>query len=367
MHNFNGKNKRRRERNLGRKHSASREHYSSASARKAVRKSITLVVLLIGVIVIITPFFYMIGTSFKDPEQLKMMPPPILPYKYATTTINGQIRSIYEVEIDGHKEDMVLIKKAPDGMGYFANEETPEEQILLKIDDQHRIRRLVFNWENYRIALTTQPFGRYLINTTTITFVSMVGIVISSSLVAYGFAMFRAKWLDVLFVVLLSTIMLPRQVTLIPLYVFFTKIGWVDTLFPLIVPAFFTSAYDVFLFRQFFLTIPSEMEDAAKIDGANRLQSYLHIILPQSFPVIFSVCILHFMYTWNDFYEPLIYLHSQKNWTIAVGLQTFNAIYTENTHLIMAASVVLVLPPILLFFLSQRYFQQGIVISGVKG
>jgi multiple sugar transport system permease protein len=109
------------------------------------------------------------------------------------------------------------------------------------------------------------------------------------------------------------------------------------------------------------------MEDAAKIDGANRLQSYLHIILPQSFPVIFSVCILHFMYTWNDFYEPLIYLHSQKNWTIAVGLQTFNAIYTENTHLIMAASVVLVLPPILLFFLSQRYFQQGIVISGVKG
>jgi ABC-type glycerol-3-phosphate transport system permease component len=156
-------------------------------------------------------------------------------------------------------------------------------------------------------------------------------------------------------------------VRMIPMYILFQKIGWIDTLLPLIVPAFFASAYDVFLLRQFFLTIPLEMDDAAKIDGASRIQSFLYVILPQSIPALFSVCILHFIWAWNDFYEPLIYLHSQNKWTIAVGLQTFNALFTQNTHLIMAASMVLVLPPIILFLLSQRVFVQGVVVSGVKG
>jgi multiple sugar transport system permease protein len=191
----------------------------------------------------------------------------------------------------------------------------------------------------------------------------MAGMLFSCSLVAYGFARFRARWLNILFLLLLSTIMLPRQVTLIPIYVLFQKIGWVDTLWPLIVPQFFANAYDVFLLRQFFMTIPLELDDAAKLDGASPLQILLHVILPMSRPALVTVAVFHFLYAWNDFYEPLIFLHSRENWTMAVGLQTFNALYTVNTHLIMAASVVMIIPPIVLFFLSQRIFMRGVVIT----
>ncbi|WP_345299160.1 carbohydrate ABC transporter permease [Candidatus Villigracilis affinis] len=174
-------------------------------------------------------------------------------------------------------------------------------------------------------------------------------------------------WLNVLFLLLLSTIMLPSQVRLIPIYIFYQKLGWVNTLLPLIVPQFFANAYDVFLLRQFFMTIPLELDDAAKIDGANPLQVLLYIILPQARPALVSVGIFHFLYAWNDFYEPLIFLHTRENWTLAVGLQTFDALYTINTHLIMAVSVLMIFPPILLFFFSQKIFTQGVVFSGVKG
>jgi ABC-type glycerol-3-phosphate transport system permease component len=185
--------------------------------------------------------------------------------------------------------------------------------------------------------------------------------------VAYGFSRFRARWLDLLFLLLLSTIMLPSQVRLIPLYVFFQNLGWVNTLLPLIVPQFFANAYDVFLLRQFIMTIPLEMDDAARIDGANPLEILLYIILPQARPALVSVAIFHFLYAWNDFYEPLIFLHTRDKWTLAVGLQTFDALYTINTHLIMAVSLLMILPPIILFFLAQRIFTQGVVFSGVKG
>jgi ABC-type glycerol-3-phosphate transport system permease component len=161
--------------------------------------------------------------------------------------------------------------------------------------------------------------------------------------------------------------MLPSQVTLIPVYILYQKLGWVDTLLPLIVPLFFANAYDVFLLRQFFMTIPLEMDEAARIDGASYLQVFWHIILPQSRPALVAVGIFHFLFAWNDFYEPLIFLHSRENWTVAVGLQTFNAIYSVNTHLIMAASLVMIIPPIIIFFFSQKIFTQGVVISGVKG
>jgi ABC-type glycerol-3-phosphate transport system permease component len=262
---------------------------------------------------------------------------------------------------------LALVKKAPGGMGFFVDPKDPTVQYKLVIKEQTQLKHLDFHWENYPDALQSQPFGAYFVNTLIITFVSMFGMLVSSTMVAYGFSRFRSKALSVLFIVLLSTIMLPSQVRLIPMYIFFQKLGWIDSMLPLIVPAFFASAYDVFLLRQFFLTIPLEMDDAAKVDGANRIQSFLFVTLPQSIPALFAVCILHFIWAWNDFYEPLIYLHSQKNWTIAVGLQTFNAMYTENTNLIMAASVILVLPPILLFLISQRIFVQGVVISGVKG
>ena len=195
----------------------------------------------------------------------------------------------------------------------------------------------------------------------------MFGTLLSSSIVAYGFARFRAPGLNVLFLLLLSTMMLPRQVTLIPVYLLFSRLGWVDTLKPLIVPAFFANAYDVFLLRQFFMTIPLEMDEAARIDGAGTFTIFFRILLPLSLPALAAVAIFHFMWAWNDFFDPLIYLQHAEKYTLALGLQFFNALHAQNTHLLMAASVVTVLPCVLLFFFAQRTFIQGIVISGVKG
>jgi multiple sugar transport system permease protein len=343
------------------------EALRSVKGEELLNKIMTIIVLTIGAVVILLPMVFMFGTSVKDKSQLKMYPPPILPYAYTMVTINGETWPLYAVTTGSVKTQMALVKRAPGGMGFFVDPKNPGVQVSLKIKDQTQLSHLDFHWENYNEALKSQPFGLYFLNTCIVTFVGMFGMLLSSTMVAYGFSRFRSKALSALFIVLLSTIMLPSQVRMIPMYIIFQKMGWIDTLLPLIVPAFFASAYDVFLLRQFFLTIPLEMDDAAKIDGANRIQSFLYVILPQSIPALFSVCILHFIWAWNDFYQPLIYLHSQNKWTIAVGLQTFDALYTQNTHMIMAASMVLVIPPILLFLFSQKVFMQGVVISGVKG
>ncbi|HXD11720.1 MAG TPA: carbohydrate ABC transporter permease, partial [Anaerolineales bacterium] len=258
-------------------------------------------------------------------------------------------------------------KNRPGGKGLFIDPATPNQTHELVIAQQTPLRHLEIHWENYPEALRQMKFNKLLINTLLVTFLGMAGMLFSCSLVAYGFSRFRAPWLNVLFILLLSTIMLPSQVRLLPTYVLFNKLGWVDTLLPLIVPQFFANAYDVFLLRQFFMTIPLELDDAAKIDGASPLQILAYIILPQARPALIAVAIFHFLYAWNDFYEPLIYLHSPEHWTLAVGLQTFNALYAVNTNYIMAASVVMILPPIILYFLAQRIFTQGVVFTGIKG
>ena len=330
-------------------------------------KGITTLLLAAGAVVIMIPLAFMVSTSLKDPAQIRSDANTLIPRKPETVKTDGESYPLYKVTVNGKTTEMAMIRKAPGGMGYFANPETPEELYELKLNEQKPIYRLDIHWENYPEALTAMPFGRYLLNTMIVTFVGMFGMLFSCSLVAYGFSRFRGRWLNALFLILLSTIMLPSQVRLIPLYIFFQNLGWVNTLLPLIVPQFFANAYDVFLLRQFFMTIPLEMDESAKIDGANALQILLYIILPQSRPALVSVAIFHFLYAWNDFYEPLIFLHTRENWTLAVGLQTFDAIYTINTHLIMAVSVLMIIPPILLFFFSQKIFTQGVVFTGIKG
>jgi multiple sugar transport system permease protein len=330
-------------------------------------KGITTLILAAGAVVIMIPLAFMISTSLKDPAQIRSDANTLIPRKPRTVEINGEKFNLYQVTVNGVSREMAMLKKAPGGMANFADPANPEQVFQLKIGEQNPLYRLDIHWENYPDALNAMAFFRYLANTLIVTFVGMFGMLFSCSLVAYGFSRFRARWLNVLFLLLLSTIMLPSQVRLIPLYIFFQKLGWVNSLLPLIVPQFFANAYDVFLLRQFFMTIPLELDDAAKIDGANPLQVLLYIILPQARPALVSVGIFHFLYAWNDFYEPLIFLHTKENWTLAVGLQTFDAIYTINTHLIMAVSVLMIVPPILLFFFSQRIFTQGVVFSGIKG
>ncbi|RPH61118.1 MAG: carbohydrate ABC transporter permease [Chloroflexi bacterium] len=339
----------------------------SSKGHDFLLKGLTTLILAAGSVLVIIPFMYMISTSLKDPAQIRSDSFSLIPRKPQTTEINGEKFNLYEVNIEGQKKTMALLKKSPGGMGNFADPANPARVYELKIEPQVMLYRFDIHWENYPDALTAMPFLRYLGNTLIVTFVGMFGMLFSCSLVAYGFSRFRARWLNLLFLLLLSTIMLPSQVRLIPVYILFNKLGWVDTLLPLIVPQFFANAYDVFLLRQFFMTVPLELDDAAKIDGANPLQILLYIMLPQARPAVISVAIFHFMYAWNDFYEPLIFLHSRENWTLAVGLQTFDAIYTINTHLIMAVSLLMIVPPILLFFFSQKIFTQGVVFTGVKG
>ncbi|HUM25530.1 MAG TPA: carbohydrate ABC transporter permease [Anaerolineales bacterium] len=332
-----------------------------------ILKGIVNLILAAGAGIIMIPFLYLISTSLKDRDQMRQIPPPLIPIAAVTANINGTEEPLYEVTFDGQTRQMALVKNRPGGKGLFVDPAAPESEPLeLVIAEQKELTRVELHFENYPEALRQMKFGRVLVNTLLVTFIGMVGMLFSSSLVAYGFSRFRAPWLNILFILLLSTIMLPSQVRLLPTYVFFNKLGWVDTLLPLIVPQFFANAYDVFLLRQFFMTIPLELDDAAKIDGASPMQTLLYIILPQARPALASVAIFHFLYAWNDFYEPLIYLHNPENWTLAVGLQTFNALYAVNTNYIMAASVVMVVPPIILYFLAQKIFTQGVVFTGIK-
>lgn len=222
-------------------------------------------------------------------------------------------------------------------------------------------------WQNYVDAMTKADFGRYFLNTTFITLVDIVAKVASCSLVAFSFARLRWWGRDVLFMVMLSTLMLPQQVTLIPQFIIYRQLGWIDTFMPLIVPNLFGGPFFTFLLRQFFLSIPTDLDDAARIDGCSSWGVYWRIILPLSRPALMMVAIYVFNITWNDFFGPLIYLHNRNNYTISLGLQAFQTQSGPEWHLIMAASLVAMLPVLILFFLGQRYFIQGVVFSGVKG
>jgi len=230
-----------------------------------------------------------------------------------------------------------------------------------------------FRWSNYVEALTQPyaPFGVFLKNTLIKTSFGMLGQLLSASMVGFSFARLRWSGRDVLFFVVLATLMLPYQVTLIPVFILMRRLGWVDTLLPLIVPFYFGGgAFYIFLFRQFMMTIPLELDDAAKIDGCSTLGLYARIILPLSRPVVITAAIFSFLAHWNDFIGPLIYLNSVNNYTLSLGLrilQGYGGYGIQRWHLLMAASVMVMAPVLLLFFFAQRYFIQGVVVSGVKG
>ena len=222
---------------------------------------------------------------------------------------------------------------------------------------------------NFAEVLTRVPFHRYAFNTFLIVSLVMLGTLFSCSFAAYGFARLRAPGRNLIFILVLASLMLPGAVTLVPTYLMFNSIGWVDTFLPLIVPAFFGNAFFIFLLRQFYLTIPVELEDAAKIDGASVYRIWWSIILPLSQPVLATVAVFTFVTTYNDFFTPLIYLSDEDNYTIAVALSFFQGSprIGPQMHLLMAAVTMSILPPLILFVAAQRYFVRGIVMSGIKG
>lgn len=223
-------------------------------------------------------------------------------------------------------------------------------------------------WSNYYEALTILPFGQFFLNTVNITFFSTLGALLSSSMVAFGFARIPFPGRRPLFMLLLSTLMLPYVVTLIPSFLLFKYLRWLDTFLPLIVPNFFGgSPFFIFLIRQFYATIPLDLDEAAEIDGAGYLRIWWSVLLPLSRPVLATVVIFSFIWNWNDFLGPLIYINSLENFTLALGLAGFRSQHSARWNLLMAASTVVLIPVLILFFVAQRYFIRGIVTSGLSG
>jgi ABC-type glycerol-3-phosphate transport system permease component len=227
-------------------------------------------------------------------------------------------------------------------------------------------------WGNYAEIWRQAPFGRWLLNTATITAIALVGELVSASLVGYGFARFRFPGRDILFVVVLSTLMLPQQVTVIPVFLLFRTLGWLDSFKPLTIPPWFGGgAFAIFLFRQFFLTIPMDFDEAAKIEGAGSFRIYARILVPLCRPVFITLAIFSFLYHWNDFFHPLVFLNSNDKFPLSLGLtyfqRTAEAGGQATEHLLMAASMTMTFPCLILFLVLQRYFVRGIVMSGLKG
>jgi len=226
----------------------------------------------------------------------------------------------------------------------------------------------VFLWDNYVKIFESVPLLRYIWNTVWYTAITIVATAVSSSLVAFAFARLRARGRSFLFVLVLSMMMIPPQVTMIPQFLLFNELKWTDSYLPLIIPAFTGSSFLIFLLRQFYLGISRELDEAVKIDGGGYFTMYFRIIMPLSIPAMATAAIMEFMFRWNDIMGPLIYLSSGDKYPLSLGLANFTAVYSQTPwNLLMAASLVAVVPPLLLFFFAQKYFIQGIVISGSKG
>lgn len=224
-----------------------------------------------------------------------------------------------------------------------------------------------FEWHHFKTPFAVFPFGKFFLNSTYIAILSAVGTALSSSVVGFSFARLRFPLRDFLFLIVLATMILPEHVRLVPTYLIYVYLGWIGTYLPLIVPNWFAPAFYVFLMRQFFMTIPKDMDDAALIDGCNPLGLFWRIHMPLSMPALGVVLIFQITYHWNDFLHPLIYIQGVNNYTVALGLQLFQGQMTNNMQALMAASLLAILPTIIMFFFAQRYFVQGIVVSGVKG
>ncbi|RPI32484.1 MAG: carbohydrate ABC transporter permease [Chloroflexota bacterium] len=317
----------------------------------------------------LSPFLYMLATAVKTPQQFTTDGAPIWPAKEATYTYEGEELTIYQVPTAEGMQEWALFKPGrdesqfidPDNPGAGPVQWTGAWRTLEKI------WRFDPVFENFLYAWEAVDFPKVFSNTFIVAALGMLGTTISCTLVAYGFARFRLPGKNILFILLMSTVFLPGMITLAPKYVVYQKLGWIGTWAPLIVPHFFANAWNVFLLRQYFLTLPREIDEAAMVDGAGPLRTLLAVVLPQSWAAVLVVMIGHFVWAWNDFFEPLLYLGNKTDlYVISVAIQKFNNQFENQPHFIQATSLLGLILPLTLFFLAQRYFMQGIVITGVE-
>jgi multiple sugar transport system permease protein len=332
------------------------------------RASVTMLALIV-LSAYLLPLAYMVTTAFLQAGQASTPGAPIYPAAPLTATYQGETYPIYAVPIDGVTRNLLLIEKGREDSTFI----DPADPTATPIRWHGRWRTLdqAFTFApeiaNFTTAWSQLNFPRLLFNTAAIALLSTLGAVISSALVAYGFARFRFPGRNALFIVLIATIILPFQVTLLPTYVIFTKLGWTGTWLPLIVPHLFANAYNVFLLRQYFMSIPRDLDEAAMIDGAGPFRVLRSVILPMSVPAIVAVTLFHFFFAWNDFFIPLLYLAAKPELQpLSIAIQQYNALYSTQPTLIQAASLMTMAVPVIVFFLAQRAFMRGVVVTGVE-
>jgi len=346
---------------------------ASFRPRRFLRElSSTAGVTLMGLAVMLLflmPLGYMLATAFKPDAQLSAQNAPLWPAKASTYNYQGQDYLLYDVPTDQGVKRLALVKPYREDSD-MVDPANPAAGIF-NVKGRWRTWQAIYTFsltlENFQTAWRQVNFALLFRNTFIIAIIGTIGDLISCILVAYGFARFRIPGKNILFLILMSTIMLPPQATIIPLYIFFAKIGWVGTWLPLLVPAFFANAYDVFLLRQYFMTIPRELDEAAMIDGATPLRTLVSVIIPQAVPAITAVTLFHFFYAWNDYFTPLVYLVGKENlYPISVGIGQFVTQFANYPGRAAATAALTLVLPALMFFFAQRQFMQGVVITGVE-
>ena len=345
--------------------------YYSVQLRKfAIGALVTLFTLMLAIAYLL-PFGNMALIALKSQDQIVgQTDAPILPVSPVTFEYQGELLEVFEVpDADGVVHEWAMLD-ATRRSSTFIDPANPDAGPI-EWEGNWRtlapVNRVEFHPENFGVAWELIDFPRLFRNTMIIAIGGMIGTLISSVCVAYAFARFPIPGKNILFLVLIGTIILPSQVTLIPTYAFFAKIGWTNTMLPLIVPHFFANAYNVFLLRQFFMTLPRELDEAAMIDGAGPFRVLMSVIIPQSWAAIISVGLFHFIFAWNDYFGPLLYLIGNPDQQpISVGVQVFNFQYGPQPQLIQATSLMAMVLPLIIFFFAQRFFMRGVVITGVE-
>ncbi len=344
-------------------------------ARESGRQVTLHLALLTGSAIFLVPFAWLVVTSLKEDEDMSQFPPVWVPRQQAKVMIAGKEVGLATATFEGRPVTVAVMQEKETGTNILRVTEPRDlagREFEVPRSAMKKIKRVGPVWKNYPDALAFLPPETksglvYVSNTLIICLLTIIGTILSSSMVAFGFARLRWPGRDALFVVLLATMMLPGAVTMMPVFLIFRAIGWIDTLKPLWVPAFFGSAFNVFLLRQFFLTIPNDLEDAAKIDGCSYMCIYWRIMLPLIKPALAALTIMTFMGSWNNFMGPLIYLSSPDRMPMAYALQLFQTAHGGEPGLLMAASTMMMLPVLVIFFMTQRYFIQGVTLTGIKG
>lgn len=319
------------------------------------------------------PALWMFFTAFKPNKDAFRFPPTLLPHDTKEVMVNGELLPLYKVPVDGKVRQWARVQVS-EGQATFVNPDNPAETIEVRSRLTEPVLTVKFQWHNFPDAMNrgVRPglnvnFWIYLKNSLTIAALCIVGTLVSCAPVAYGFSRIRWPGREGVFLFVLSTMMLPFQVTMIPLFLFFTEtLNWGDSIWPLVVPTFFANPFDIFLLRQFFRSIPEEIIDAARIDGASEVRIFLSIVLPLSIPIITTIAVFTFLWAWNDFLGPLLYLNNPEHFTLALGLQDFQGQRNVEWNQLMAASVVFTVPIIIAFFFAQRTFIEGIKLTGTK-